>query len=577
MHVVVRLPALAFCAYFLISPLRGQPAGERPGKSSSDAPTFVDVAASSGVDFKNDPSPTSQKYLPESMVGGVAMLDYNGDGLLDLYFVNGAGLEDPMPPEKSPDKSEPRYWNRLYRNNGDGTFSDTTESAGVAGESYGQGVAVGDYDNDGRPDLYVTNFGPNNLYRNEGDGTFRQVTREAGVSGGGWSAGAMFLDYDRDGHLDLIVSRYLIWDFDNNRWCGEKKPGYRAYCHPDHFEPLVHIVYHNNGDGTFGEATKASGVGASPGKGLGVAFNDFDRDGWPDLLVANDSAPQQLFRNRGDGTFEEVGLFAGVAFDADGNTFAGMGVDFADYDNDGWPDAVINALAEQRYSLYRNVSGDFEYHSEPSGVSSITLMHSGWGMKFIDYDNDGWKDVFVAQGHVVDNVRLTKPALRYKEPLLLARNVKGKFEDVSEQSGPPFHIPRAGRGAAFGDLDNDGFLDVAVNCNRESAVVLKNSGNRNHWLIVKTIGALSNRDGMGAQLRLVSESGQEQYGLVTTAGSYLSAGDRRVHFGLGSDKRVKLLEITWPSGTRQRFEDVAGDQILTVREPDGSEEERPAR
>ena len=213
---------------------------------------------------KNEPSPTSQKYLPESMVGGVAMLDYNGDDLLDLYFVNGAGLEDPMPPEKSPDKSEPRYWNRLYRNNGDGTFSDTTESAGVAGESYGQGVAVGDYDNDGRPDLYVTNFGPNNLYHNEGDGAFREVTREAGVSGGGWSAGAMFVDYDHDGHLDLIVSRYLIWDFDNNRWCGEKKPGYRAYCHPDHFDPVIHIVYHNNGDGTFGEVTKASGVGASP-------------------------------------------------------------------------------------------------------------------------------------------------------------------------------------------------------------------------------------------------------------------------------------------------------------------------
>ena len=250
-----------------------------------------------------------------------------------------------------------------------------------------------------------------------------------------------------------------------------------------------------------------------------------------------------------------------------------MGIDFVDYDNDGWPDTIINALAEQKYSLYRNVSGDFEYHSEPSGVSSITLMHSGWGMKFIDYDNDGWKDVFVAQGHVVDNVQLTKPALRYKEPLLLMRNVSGKFEDVSEQSGPAFLIPRAGRGAAFGDLDNDGFLDVAVNCNRESAVVLRNNGNSNHWLIVKTIGTVSNRDGIGAQLRLVSESGAEQYGLVTTAGSYLSASDRRVHFGLGSDKKVKLLEIAWPSGTRQRLEDVAGNQILTVREPDGSDEE----
>ena len=577
MHVVVRLSTLAFSTYLLVFPCWGQSAEAQSSESSSDVPTFVDVATSSRVDFKNEPSPTEQKYLPESMVGGVAMLDYNSDDLLDLYFVNGAGLEDPMPPEKVPDKSEPRYWNRLYRNNGDGTFSDTTESAGVAGESYGQGVAVGDYDNDGRPDLYVTNFGPNNLYHNEGDGAFREVTREAGVSGGGWSAGAMFVDYDHDSHLDLIVSRYLVWDFDDNRWCGEKKPGYRAYCHPDHFEPVSHIVYHNNGDGTFGEVTKASGVGALPGKGLGVAFNDFDRDGWPDLLVANDSAPQQLFRNRGDGTFEEVGLFAGVAFDADGNTFAGMGIDFVDYDNDGWPDAIINALAEQKYSLYRNVSGDFEYHSGPSGVSSITLMHSGWGMKFIDYDNDGWKDVFVAQGHVVDNVQLTKPALRYKEPLLLMRNVNGKFEDVSAQSGAAFRLPRAGRGAAFGDLDNDGFLDVAVNCNRESAVVLKNNGNSNHWLIVNTVGTVSNRDGIGAQLHVVTESGKEQYGLVTTAGSYLSASDRRVHFGLGSDNKVKLLEIAWPSGLRQRLEDVAGDQILTVREPDRSDEETPAR
>jgi hypothetical protein len=530
-------------------------------------PKFVDVTSRSGVTFKNAPSLTSQKYLIESMVGGVAMLDYDGDGWLDLFFVNGAALDDPMPAGKSPGKSDPRYWNRLYHNNRNGTFTDVTEAAGVRGHSYGMGAAVGDYDNDGRPDLYVTNFGRNILYHNNGDGTFTDVTAKAGVAGGGWSTSACFVDYDRDGLLDFIVARYLDWDFDRNIWCGERKPGYRSYCHPDQFKPVTHLVYHNNGDGTFTDVSRKSGMGAAPGKGLGIAFQDFDRDGWPDIVIASDSFPQQLFRNQRDGTFSEEAVRLGLAYDEDGKTFAGMGVDFSDYDNDGWPDVFIDALGVQKYALFRNAKGSFEYVTNPTGIGAITLRHSGWGAKFIDYDNDGWKDLFIGQGHVMDNIELTQPFLRSIEPPLLLRNVAGKFEDVSAASGEVFSVALAARGVAFGDLDNDGFLDVAINCNHGQAVILRNQGNANHWLMVNTVGTASNRDGAGAGLRVVGESGLEQHAIVSTAGSYLSASDKRVHFGLGADRIVRLLEITWPSGAVQRLEAVAADQILTVYEP----------
>ncbi len=527
----------------------------------------MDVTRRSGIAFKNAPSLTSQKYLIESMVGGVAMLDYDGDGWLDLFFVNGAALDDPMPAGKSPDKSGPRYWNRLYRNNRNGTFTDVTEAAGVRGHSYGMGVAVGDYDNDGRPDIYVTNFGQNILYHNNGDGTFTDVTAKAGVAGSGWSTSACFVDYDCDGFLDLIVTRYLDWDFERNVWCGERKPGYRSYCHPDQFKAVTHLVFHNNGDGTFTDVSRKSGLGAAPGKGLGIAFQDFDRDGWPDIVIANDSAPQQLFRNQRNGTFTEEALRLGLAYNDDGKTFAGMGVDFSDYDNDGWPDVFIDALGAEKYALFRNAKGSFEYVTNSSGIGAITLNHSGWGAKFIDYDNDGWKDLFVGQGHVMDNVALTQPFLKYTEPPLLLRNVAGRFQDVSAASGEIFNLPLAARGVAFGDLDNDGFLDIAINCNHGQAVILRNQGNANHWLIVNTVGSASNRDGIGARLRIVGESGLEQHGMVSTAGSYLSASDKRVHFGLGGDRTVRLLEVTWPSGAVQRLETVAADQILTVREP----------
>ncbi|MGH9584692.1 MAG: FG-GAP repeat domain-containing protein, partial [Bryobacteraceae bacterium] len=450
-------------------------------------PCFEDVTATAGIAFRNEASHTSQKYLPETMGGGVAMFDYNKDGLLDLFFVTGAALSDPMLPGKLPDKTNPKFWNRLYRNNGGGTFTDVTMQAGLKGDRYGMGVAVGDFDNDGYPDLYVTGLGHNTLYHNNGNGTFTDVTKAAGVAGSGWSTGAMFIDYDRDGLLDLFVARYLTWDFSKNVFCGIPKPGGRAYCHPDEFPPITYLLFHNEGHGRFRDVSKESGVANFAGKGLGVAMNDYDRDGWPDIVVANDSFPEQLFHNLGNGKFKEVGLQAGIAYDQNGNTFAGMGVDFADYDNDGWPDIFIDSLAKQKYALFHNQHGKFDYVSGPTRISEDSINHSGWGAKFVDYDNDGSKDLFIGQGHVMDNIAMTQPGVRYLEPPMLLRNVAGRFVDVSAQSGPTFRQPRAARGVAFGDINNDGFIDIAINCNNEPAVLLKNTGNRNHWLIVDTV------------------------------------------------------------------------------------------
>jgi hypothetical protein len=543
--------------------LRGQPRSAPPAK----LPVFSDVTAKSGIDFLCAASHTSQKYLLETMVGGVAMFDFDNNGRMDLFFVNGAALKESMPAGVEPDKSEPKYWNRLYRNNGDGTFTDVTERAGVRGHSYGQGVAVGDYDNDGFQDLYVTNYGRNILYHNNGDGTFTDVTQKAGVGAGGWSSGACFIDYDRDGRLDLIVGRYLDWDLHKNPWCGDESRKFRAYCHPDVFRPASPLVYHNNGDGTFTEVTAKAGFSGHPGNALGIDFNDFDLDGWPDILVANDALPQQLFRNNRDGTFTEIAESLGLAYDEDGRTYSGMGLSFADYDNDGRPDVFIGDLANQKYALYRNAGQAFDYVTNATGVGAITLTHSAWGTRFFDYDNDGWKDLFVAQGHVMDNIEQTQPLFHYREPLLLMRNVGGKFQDVSKNAGSPFSVPLAARGAAFGDLDNDGFIDIAVNCNDGRALILRNMGNENSWLTVDAVGTVSNRDGIGARVHVVGESGLHQYAIVSAAGSYLSSSDKRVHFGLGRDRRVKLVEIFWPSGIPQQFRDVAVNQHLVATEP----------
>ena len=530
--------------------------------------SFEDITEGSGIDFQTVQSPTIQKYLIETMVGGLALLDYDNDGRLDIYLVNGASLRDPMPADMRPDKSGPEYWNRLYRNEGNLRFVDVTDEAGVQDRFFGMGAAAADYDNDGWTDLYVTNLDRNTLFRNNGDGTFHDVTERAGVSAGGWSAAGAFFDYDNDGYLDLFVSRYLDWGFSGNPWCGDKSLDLRTYCHPDEFGPVSHLLYRNNGDGTFTDVSVPSGIAEHPGKGLGVALGDYDLDGRLDVFVANDSFPQQLFHNLGDGTFAEDGVLAGVAYNDDGKTFAGMGTAFTDYDNNGFPDIFVNALPNQKYALFRNSDGIFEDDSRATGLAAASRMHSGWGAGLADFDNDGWKDLLVAQSHVMDNIEELQSNLRYREPLLVLRNRTGRFSDVTKQSGAAVRVSRAARGAAFGDLDNDGLVDVVLSVNGEAAVLLRNtSGSAHHWLSVELTGSRSNRDGVGTRLRIVGSDGQQHHSMVSPAGSYLSSNDKRVHFGLGASDAIKTLEIRWPSGVVQLIENVKADQVLKLFEP----------
>jgi enediyne biosynthesis protein E4 len=531
---------------------------------------FVDITRGSGIDFEHKSSATSNKYLLETMGGGVALLDYDNDGRLDVFLTNGAKIDDPMPDGKLPDKSDPTFWNRLYQQTSSGTFVDVTQKAGLSGalqNAYGMGTAVGDYDNDGFEDIYVTNYGGNTLYRNNGDGTFKDVTERAGVRAGGWSTSAGFFDYDNDGKLDLFVTRYVNWSFSKNRYCGEKKEGYRAYCHPDNFEPVTNILYHNQGDGTFTDVSSKSRLGASSGKGLGVAFADYDDDGFVDVYVANDSVQSFLFHNNGNGTFEELGLLAGVGFTEDGKTFAGMGVDFSDYDNDGRPDIFVTDLSNERYRLFRHSgAGSFRDVTDATGVGGATLPFSGWSTRFVDYDNDGWKDIFVAQGHVMDTIEKTSPNLRYLQPPLLLRNEAGRFQRIA--IGEAFRGEWAGRGAAFGDLDNDGDVDIVVSNVGQKPILLRNDGgNRNEWLAIRTIGTRSNRDGIGSRVKIVSVSGSTQYFTVNTAAGYLSASDRRLVVGMNANSIAKLVEIRWPSGAVQRFDNVKARQVLVATEP----------
>src|SRR5882672_7102074 len=508
---------------------------------SANGGLFVDVTAAKGLNFRYLSSHTSKKYLLETMGAGVALFDYDNDGRLDIFLVNGAPLGDPTPKGTIPQKTGPEYWNRLYHQKSDGTFEDVTSKAGLPGEGYGMGVAVGDYDNDGYEDLNVTAYGGNRLYHNNGNGTFTDVTENAGVGGSGWSASALWVDLDNDGLLDLVVLRYLEWDSDDV-WCGEHKEGYRAYCHPDYFKPIAPLVYHNDGNGHFTEVSQKIGL-AKLGKGLGIAFADYDRDGFTDIFVANDSTLEFLYHNKGNGTFEEVALINNAAVDGDGRTFAGMGVDFADYNNDGLPDVVVTDLANQMYALYQNNGdGSFDYATLTSGLGQITRTHSGWGVRFLDYDNDGWKDLLIAQGHDLDTIQLTSPNLRYREPMLLARNTGQGLVDVSASSGAVFQQAWTARGMAIGDIDNDGRLDAVVTTNDGPAYVLHNeTPTHNHWLILQLRGHTSNRDAIGAVVRAVTAQGS-QFATVTTAGSYLSSSDKRLHFGIGRETSVKSIE-----------------------------------
>jgi enediyne biosynthesis protein E4 len=568
-------PAQTGRSYGTGDPSRKPPA---PSPQFPSPISFTDMMRKSGIRFRHLASPTSQKYLVEAMGSGVALLDYDNDGRLDIFFANGARLEDPMPKNAMPDKSDPGYWNRLYRKNADGTFEDVTVKAGVRGEGYSMGVAVGDYDNDGWADLFVSGYEAGHLYRNRGDGTFEEKSRNSGILVTGWATSAAFLDYDRDGRLDLFVTRYLDWDFEKGSlYCGERREGYRAYCHPDNFKGVSSLLFHQRAGGSFEEVSRRAGIASAIGKGLGVSISDFDDDGWPDIFVANDSVMQFLFHNQRDGTFEETALLAGVAYDDNGKTFAGMGVDAADYDNDGKIDVLITALSNETYPLFRG-NGDlsFTHVTSSTGVGQLTLLYSGWGTRLLDLDNDGLRDIFVAQGHVLDTIEKSTSYLKYRQPPLFLRQTREhKFVNVSASAGEPFNIPLAARGAASGDLDNDGDPDLVLNDLNGPPVILVNNGpkdgKRNHgngyWIGLALRGKKSNRMALGARVSVGDNREDLTIFEVATSSSYLSANDPRIIVGLGSALSVSSILIKWPSGVEQKLSNLPVDRYHYIDEP----------
>lgn len=524
--------------------------------------TFTDVRAAAGITFKQDATESEEKYYLETMGTGVGWIDYDQDGLLDLFFVQSAATKVYTPPH--PLRSA------LYHNNGDGTFTDVTEKAGVGGEGhYGQGVCVGDYDNDGYPDLYVTGYGSAILYHNNGDGTFTNVTDKSGLADkGGWSTSAAWIDYDKDGWLDLVVCNYIEWSPENNIWCGEHRAGYRAYCHPDNYRGQHLKLYHNNHDGTFTDVSKQSGIGIPEAKGMGVVTADFNNDGWPDIMIANDTWPNFLFINQHDGTFKDVSFISGVAASADGKYEAGMGVDAADADGDGWMDIYITHLDFELDRLYHNNhDGTFDDVTYQSGIGNSAIFLSGVAAIFADYDNDGWPDIMQTNGAMLDNINLYHSEVTYEEPKLMFRNLgKGKFAKVSKELGPAFMRPVAGRGLAAADFDNDGDIDFAINVRGDFPELLRNDGgNANNWLSVHLVGTKSNRDGLGSVLKLTSE-GFTQIEQAKGGMSYMAANDPRIHFGLGKRKTIESLQITWPSGQVENLSKVPINQIITVKE-----------
>ncbi|MYB53422.1 MAG: CRTAC1 family protein, partial [Acidobacteriia bacterium] len=534
-----------------------------PGVVAADL-RFQDRSSESGIGFRHHANPTPEKHLVETMGGGVALADFDNDGYLDIFFVNGGAFaqgEDGL----FVDRSGPELHDRLYRSRQGLSFEDVTKQAGVSAATkhiYGMGAATGDYDNDGYVDLFVTGYGGTILYRNLGGRGFEDRTEAAGANVLGWSASAGFFDADLDGDLDLFVTRYLDWSLETSRRCGEKIP---VYCSPREYPAIASVLLRNEGDGTFSDVSREWGIDQSRGKALGVAFNDADADGSPDVVVANDSTAQQLFLNRGPGGFSEEALFAGLAYNEDGGSFAGMGVDFEDYDNDGRPDVVATALAKELYPLFRNeADGTFAYVTRQTGLAEITARLSGWSVKFADFNHDGWKDLFAAQSHVLDNVEMMEPGLVYLQPPLIALNLAGRFVDIGATAGPVFQASIAGRGTAFGDLDNDGDIDLVVGVLDDHPKVLYSNASEgeSHWLQVQLVGRASVRDGQGASVRVRTGSGKEQVRYATTAGGYLSANDPRLHFGLGSEPVVSRIAVRWPSGAQQVLKDIEADRVI---------------
>jgi hypothetical protein len=533
--------------------------------SGPDPITFEDLASRAGVEFILQNAATGDKHQIETMVSGVAVFDYNNDGWPDIYFVNGAS-------QPNLEKTNPAYYNRLYRNNGDGTFSDVTMAAGVRGEGYAMGVAAADYDNDGATDLFIAGVNRNILYRNRGDGTFEDVTERAGLAHTGtgpkpWSVSAGWFDYDNDGLLDLFVVNYCVWTPAKDPPCTINKV--RTYCHPRYYEGLPNQLYHNNGDGTFTDVSKSSGIAAHIGKGMGLAFLDYDLDGKLDVFVANDTVPNFLFHNEGGGQFREVALRSGVAFNEDGRALSSMGVDARDIDNDGREDIWVVANATETFPLFRNLGKgllmDITY---PSGIGRQTMAATGWSNGIYDFNNDGHKDLFVACSAIDDNTETFSSRKARQSNKVLANLGNLRFLDVSAAVGKDFQQLGAHRGAAFGDFDRDGRVDAVVSRIGERAELFRNiSPARNHWLALKLRGRRSNRDGIGALVHVTTATRSEQWNRVTTATGYGSSSDRTVFFGTGKDAVAKSIEIEWPSGIRQKIENVKGDRYLTVEEP----------
>ena len=528
---------------------------------------FADIAQAAGLHFITENCPTAEKHQPETMPAGVALFDYDGDGLLDIYLVNGADMPSLV-------KTGPKYFNRLYHNNGDGTFTDVTERAGVAGAGYGMGVAVGDYDNDGWPDLFLANVNSNQLFHNNGDGTFTDVTAKAGLGGAlhagrkMWSIAAGWFDYNNDGLLDLFVSNYCQWDPQHEPACTGLVG--RGYCHPNSYAPLPNTLYRNNGDGTFTDVSKDTGIAAVEGKGMGVAFADYDGDGFLDVFVANDNSANLLFHNLRGKRFEEVSLQAGVAYNEDGVALAGMGAEFRDLNNDGLPDVWHTAIENETFPLFVNRGGGrFRDASQSSHLARITREMSGWSNGVADLDNDGWKDLFVARGNVMDNIDAMSRHFHFAEPNSVFRNLgNGLFEDVSATAGADFLRAAPNRGLAYGDLDNDGRIDLVITALGAPVRLFHNvTANHNHWILLKLAGTKSNRMGIGAQIEVTTGDGRKQYDEVSTSTGYAASSDPRVHFGLGASRAIREIEIRWPSGVRQVLHDVQADRLLTVEEP----------
>ena len=539
-----------------------------PAKNSAKmtvaAIQFENVIEQSKIKFKLRNSISPKRYTFETMTGGVAVFDYNNDGWLDIFFTNGAAIP-------SLEKSDPSYYNRLFRNNGDGTFTDVTEKAGLQGIGYSMGAAAGDYDNDGFVDLYVTGVNRNQLFHNNGDGTFTDVTEKSGVGGvipqigKAWSVAAGWFDYNNDGRLDLFVVNYLNYSVKTATPCVQQ--GLPAYCSPVDFLGTPNILYRNNGDGTFTDVSEQSHISKYVGKGMGLAFADYDNDGFTDIFVSNDTFENYLLHNNRDGTFTNVALLAGVAYNAFGNAIAGMGADFRDVDNDGKPDIFETAMFGEGFPLYKNLGdGQFQDVTATAGLSALTSRSTAWGVGIFDFDNDGNKDLFTANSDILDN-SMELAHRPFPLPNRVFRNKAGlSFEDVSSKAGSSFSVPAPHRGAAFGDLNNDGKVDVVVAVlNGPPEIWMNRSSEGNHWIILKLVGTKSNRDGLGTKIRLTTSLGT-QYNQASTAVSYNSSSDKRVHFGLGSATSVDAIELTWPSGIKQVLKNVKADQILAVTE-----------